>query len=111
MLPVAVMLTLAGCGGAADVVFVPPADEGYPAEQVDAGQEVYSRLCATCHGSGGQGRTGPNIVMVWERFTFDEQRALVAGGRRQMPGFELTLTPEELDAVIAYTRTGWPVGE
>ncbi len=108
---VAGLTILLGACGSSSTAFSPPPNETYPAEQVGQGQEIFQRSCSVCHGSSGTGRVGPNIVMVWERLTIDEQRDVIIDGRRAMPSFELTLEPEQIEAVIAYTRTGWLVAE
>jgi mono/diheme cytochrome c family protein len=102
---------LVGCASSEPVVFQPPPDESYSVEQLAAGAEVYQRHCAVCHGATGAGRVGPNIVMVWERLTVDEERDVIVSGRRAMPAFSQTLDADQIEAVIAYTRAGWPVEE
>ncbi|NOX31086.1 MAG: c-type cytochrome, partial [Actinobacteria bacterium] len=99
-------LLVAACGSSS-TAFSPPPGETYPAEQIVEGQDVFLRTCAVCHGSSGTGRAGPNIVMVWERLTVDEHRDVITNGRGAMPAFEITLDPDQIEAVIAYTRTGW----
>ncbi len=100
---------LAACGSSTPEAFSPPPDETYPADVLAAGEVVYAQRCATCHGNEGAGRAGPSLINVWQRLTVDEHRAVIINGRRTMPSFELSLTPEELDAVVAYTRAGWAV--
>lgn len=96
------------CGGSEEVSdFVPPADESYPAQQVEQGQAIYQRYCQSCHKADGSGQVGPNLRQVWERLSFEEEVEVIAGGRNQMPKFEQTLTPEEIEDVVAYTRVGW----
>lgn len=75
--------------------------------QLVQGQEIWSKNCASCHGRSGQGGRGSklNEGRVVERFpNVADEIEVVAGGRRAMPGFGSKLTPEELEAVVAYTR-------
>ena len=71
----------------------------------DAGRDVYQRSCASCHGSDGAGASGPSLLGVDERLTRAEQVEVVREGRRGMPGWEGTLTDEQIDAVVDHTRT------
>jgi mono/diheme cytochrome c family protein len=71
------------------------------------GREIYGNRCASCHSSDGGGRNGPrlNSGRVIERYPDPaEQLAFVAAGRGGMPGFGDDFSPEQLEAVVAYTR-------
>jgi cytochrome c oxidase subunit 2 len=88
----------AGCGRAE----TPPADP-----QLQVGQSVYALRCASCHGSKGQGVTGPRIgggLLVRKYPDVADQRSVVADGRNAMPKFSSTLSDEQIDAVVRYTR-------
>ncbi len=104
----ALLFILVACGGSEAVSeFVPPTDETYPGELVEQGKETYRRHCTSCHAADGSGGVGPNIRQVWEHMSLEEQTALMIDGRNQMPEFGGTLTQEEIEAVVAYTRVGW----
>ena len=80
------------------------------------GAEVYKRDCLACHGKEGKG-DGPAAVAFSPRpgdlsdaermsaFTDSELKEIVTNGKGNMPGFSELLTPEELDAVLAYVGT------
>ncbi len=105
---VGLLVLLAACVGIEEVSdFVPPTDETHPVEVVDQGRGLYLRYCTSCHAADGSGGVGANIRQVWERLGLEEETSLVAEGRGQMPKFNGTLTPEEIEAVVAYTRVGW----
>jgi mono/diheme cytochrome c family protein len=73
---------------------------------VEQGEPIYASSCATCHGSAAQGGTGPVLAgEVAGEYTVDEQVALVTDGRGGMPAFGSRLSPEEIEAVVAYTRS------
>jgi polyvinyl alcohol dehydrogenase (cytochrome) len=74
-------------------------------EDEDAGASVYTQRCASCHGGSGEGASGPSMVGVADRLTRDEHLEVVREGRGGMPGWENTLSSEELDAVVDYERT------
>lgn len=98
--------------------------------ELTEGQRVYAAACAGCHGANGQGGTGRPLADVLA--TFPEKLDHIAwiengspeagapygspdrpGGQRisgsdgyttPMPGFEDSLTPEEIAAVARYER-------
>jgi mono/diheme cytochrome c family protein len=75
----------------------------------DEGATLYSTRCASCHGEDGGGSFGPALgagVAVGRFPDAADQIAVVSEGRGSMPGFADTLTPEQLAAVVEYTRTG-----
>lgn len=75
-------------------------------EELSAGAELYRKSCASCHGSKGQGGTGPDLTEVEDRLTVEEHIAIVHDGRgSQMPSFEGTLTDEEIATIVEYERT------
>lgn len=100
-LALAAPLGLAACGGSSG----PPT----PSDPVLAqGQQVFNARCASCHGVDGGGGIAPALAgRMTERFPDPaDQIALVAGGvpGTSMRAFEDVLSPEEIDAVVRYTR-------
>jgi polyvinyl alcohol dehydrogenase (cytochrome) len=71
----------------------------------DLGRTVYRRSCAACHGGSGEGGSGPALAGVAQRLTVEQHTAVVRDGRGSMPGWEGTLTEEEIQAVVEYERT------
>jgi len=75
------------------------------------GREIYSRRCASCHGPGGEGVTGPALTDIAEKYPdVAVQEALVAGGRNSMPAFAARISPAEITAVVEFTRTEFASG-
>jgi mono/diheme cytochrome c family protein len=72
------------------------------------GASVYSAQCAGCHGADGGGGLGPQLAgRVVDRFPdAADQVAVVTNGRGGMPSFKGKITPEQIDQVVEYTRTG-----
>jgi len=69
------------------------------------GKEIYVASCAACHGANGEGVVGPTFKEVTTRIPDAALHVLVVTeGRGAMPSFKATLTPEEIDAVVAYER-------
>ncbi len=96
----ATILTAAGCVGAS------PEVSGDDPELV-TGRDIYSRSCASCHGSAGQGGRGDRLNggAVLEAYPDPAgQGELIAQGRNSMPAFTGKLSPDEIDAVVRYTR-------
>ena len=90
---------------------------------VAQGQVVYETRCAPCHGIGGGG-DGPAAAAIepkprnfrdpafWNGRTREQLRLAVEQGEpgTLMAPFEGTLSPAEIDDVVAYLKTFRPVG-
>lgn len=101
----AVVSVGAACAGEAPEVPVGP--DGEPDPVLVAGRDIYSGRCANCHGSSGGGGQGSKLAdgrAVENYPDIADQIAVVTGGRRQMPAFGDTLAPDEIEAVVRYTR-------
>lgn len=81
---------------------------GGGAASTSPGASVYSANCAGCHGADGGGGLGPQLAgRVVEKFPdAADEVAVVTNGRGGMPSFQGDLTPEQIDEVVEYTRTG-----
>ena len=92
-----------------------------PNDPLVIGARVYTQSCASCHGGQGQGSIGPAMTGVTGTFPNDADhiswvktgsspfrgqpygaRGTVATGG--MPGFEASLSEDEIRAVVAYER-------
>lgn len=101
----AVVVLAGAC--AAEAPEVPIGPDGTPDAELVLGRDVYARRCANCHGAGGGGGTGPKLAdgAVTEQYPDPaDQRAIIADGRNAMPSFSGSLSTDELDAVVRYTR-------
>ena len=78
-----------------------------PNAGTNTGQAIFATRCTSCHGADGGGGFGPTLAgVVVQRYPNPaDQEAVVASGRGSMPSFAGTLTPEQISAVVAYTRT------
>lgn len=104
-------LLLAACGGGSDspAAVTPPKPTGTLAGDAVLlqGRTLYTKYCVACHGVFGNGGAGTAFVggqLLRDLPTAEEQAAVVRTGRSVMPSFGDTLTPEEIDAVVRYTR-------
>lgn len=85
----------------------PTAEDGVPGAAVD-GATIYADDCAACHGADGGGGVGPALAEGAVVAAFPEvadQVVVVAEGRGGMPSFGDRLTPEQITAVVDYTRS------
>lgn len=84
--------------------------------EVELGQAIYARECASCHGENGEGGIGTalgNQAML-SLTTDNFLRYAIVRGREgtEMPAFGEKLTAEEIDGVTAFLRSrasGWAV--
>lgn len=93
----AAMFLTAGCGN--EITLPDDADA-----EIILGHETYQARCARCHGPGGAGGLGASLREIETRLDDDEQRDVIINGRNTMPRFGDTLTDEEIDAIIRYSR-------
>jgi mono/diheme cytochrome c family protein len=98
------------------------AAEAPPPAQMQRGAEIYDTHCAACHGEDGQGRAGAYLPLAGNRALQHEPPAnlvqVVLGGAFPastalnprpfgMPPFAVTLSDEEVAAVLSYIRNVW----
>ena len=71
------------------------------------GEAIFANNCARCHGADGGGGLGPQLSdgKVAKDLSEAEEIRVVTNGRGGMPSFGDALTPEEIQQVVAYTRT------
>ncbi len=109
----AVLAVLAACGGGGKTA---PADPG-----VKAGQAIFDRICATCHGKDANGLPKLGKGLRGNEFTKSQSDAeLVAFMKTGRPathplnttgvdmppkGGDPTITDEDLQNVVAFLRT------
>ena len=79
-----------------------------PAVAADSGEAIFATRCASCHGTDGSGGFGPALAgVVTERFPDEaDEIVVITNGQGSMPSFADSLTPEQIAAVVEYTRTG-----
>ncbi|QKG57948.1 cytochrome c [Hymenobacter sp. BRD128] len=88
-------LLLAGLAGAGAAQAAPPAP----------GQLLFQKNCQRCHGQDGRlGRNGAHDLTKSNLNAFG-RTYLVTNGMRKMPAFGKTLTPAQIEEVVAYSLT------
>ena len=69
------------------------------------GQLLFQKNCVRCHGADGQlGRNGAHNLTKSNLNAFG-RTSLVTNGLGKMPAFGKTLTPAQVQAVVAYSLT------
>lgn len=103
----AALVLAPAAAGAAERQTGPPLDQAAP-EEVTQGQRLFDIHCSRCHGLGGVGGEGPNLMREnLRRSTTDEALlAIVEDGIEgtDMPG-AWTLNGQEIRGVAAYVRS------
>lgn len=78
------------------------------------GKEVFEAQCSVCHdATGSEKKTGPGLKGLFQKAKFADGkkvteatvRAKINAGGNGMPGFEDSLSKEELNDLIAYLKT------
>jgi len=69
-----------------------------------AGEKLFLKNCAHCHGADGTGDEGPDLHNL--DWTDDQIAMRIRDGKKgQMTAFAGKLTPEDIASLIAYLRT------
>jgi mono/diheme cytochrome c family protein len=63
------------------MAYVYSIQEPFPAETLKDGAAIFAKNCAVCHGDKGEGGTGPNLQVAFQRLTAQEVRETIMGGR------------------------------
>lgn len=76
--------------------------------QVLRGAELFhAQGCQFCHMFRGEGGTrGPDLTHVGDRLSTELITIAILNGRRNMPAYATTLTPDEVDALVAFLLSG-----
>lgn len=99
------LFVVAACAGQPPEVPLGPDGTADPVLQL--GRDVYGDSCKRCHGSSGDGGSGPRLNSDDIDEDFPELVDLVdliSGGRKRMPSFSSSLTEEQIAAVARYIR-------
>lgn len=101
--------------------------------QVARGHQIYASNCASCHGAHLEGQPhwwepGANGMLpapphdptghTWQHSDAELQELIAhsvaafapEGYHTAMPAYAGTLSPQQIDAVIAYVKSTWPAG-
>jgi cytochrome c6 len=69
------------------------------------GATIYKTRCVICHGMNGKlGLNGSKDITI-SKLTLEERVEQIKKGKNTMTPFEAILTPEEIQAVAAYSMT------
>jgi len=104
---VAAVVVAASVVMAAVVIPAMTDEEAGPEPEGLTPEESWSRHCSSCHGINGQGAIGPRLgggAVAAAYPDIEDQVAVIADGRGEMPPFEDSLTEDEILAVAEYSR-------
>jgi cytochrome c5 len=69
------------------------------------GKQIFEEKCTLCHGSDGKlGLNGAKDLTI-SQLSHTDIITLVANGKNSMPAFNISLSPEQIEAVAAYVET------
>lgn len=71
------------------------------------GAELYSRVCARCHGDDGGGYIGPTLIHNQNLESAQYVVAKILHGEGGMPAFEHLLSDEQIATLGTHIRTAW----
>ncbi len=82
----------------------PPASRSDQSVLIRAGQRLFLRNCAPCHGADAHGEEGPDLHHL--DWTDDQIATRIRNGKKgQMTAFGKKFSREDLKDIIAYLRT------
>ena len=86
---------------------LPPSVTSRLDAQASAGATLFVRHgCFACHAvHGAGGLAGPELSAVGDRLGPDQLTTRILNGGRNMPAFASTLSPREVDQLVAFLRT------
>lgn len=73
--------------------------------QMANAKAIYTQVCATCHGEDGDKGLGGAALLTQSQLTLNDRINVIEKGRGLMPAFGSQLTPQEAEALAAYTIT------
>ena len=82
------------------------AEQGFSAEQLSAGAEIFERNCAPCHGPRMRDPESAFDLRKFPRNQRDRFVNSVTRGKNQMPPWGDLLKPDEVEALWAYVVAG-----
>lgn len=95
------LLVLGACGGGGSDDAGNGDDSG--GESADAGEEVYQKNCASCHGDDLSGGAGPSLETVGADHSVDDIKDIVENGKGSMPAG--IVSGDDEDAVAEWLAT------
>lgn len=99
-LSAAVLFAACGQSGQKDNTGGPAAQPGGAAP---AGVEtIYKNNCMSCHGQNLEGRVGPDLRKVGDKYDRAQIAAIIRDGRGGMPSFKGRLSDAQIDELAAW---------
>jgi cytochrome c6 len=87
------------------IIFACSGKESSKSTNAPDGEAIYKKYCTLCHGVDGKlGLNGSKDITI-SKLTEPERVIQITKGKNTMTPFEGILSPEEIQAVAAYTMT------
>ena len=74
-------------------------------DTANAGQEIYTQLCVSCHGTDGKKGLYKAPDLTASALSMEEKRQRILKGQGMMRGYEDQLNEEQLQALLDYLDT------
>src|SRR4029450_12717996 len=72
----------------------------------EGGRLFHDKACLNCHLIQGYGgRRGPELTYIADKLTRDNLVSRIVNGGTNMPAYDPSLKPGELDALVAFLET------
>jgi cytochrome c oxidase cbb3-type subunit 3 len=72
---------------------------------IAAGKQLYTNLCAACHGENGKGTVGPDLTASKYKYgktRLDITKSISEGRPNGMPAFNGQVNPEQVEGLVEY---------
>lgn len=79
-------------------------NDGNDQQQV-SGKEVYQQYCKNCHGADGAMELNNAANLATSEMAEEDMRNIIRNGKGMMMAYKNVLSGEEIDSVIAYTKS------
>lgn len=102
-----ILLLITACGGSEDnnAQKTAAAAQNLAGNSGTGGAATFRQYCVTCHGADGTlGLNGAKDLTV-SVLSLEERVNIITNGKKLMTPFNTLLSPQEIQAVAAYTQT------
>jgi mono/diheme cytochrome c family protein len=106
IIPAALLLLLASCGGEAPVERSVPEEE-LPPMTADEGKNIFLLHCESCHGIDGKKGVSDAADLSVSKLSDEQVKNVIRNGndKGMMPFRDIIPTDRELDGVVAYVKS------
>jgi len=99
----AMLFLFVSCRGSSSGTDQSSGDDGSTSDV--SGQQVYRQYCKNCHGADGTMELNNAANLATSEMAEEDMRNIIRNGKGMMMAYKNVLSGEEIDSVIAYTKT------